>query len=630
MCGLTGMFGKYPLTEQDYIAIEKMSCAMRHRGPDERKSYKAENAVMAFCRLSIIDLKTGSQPFVSGDDSLCVLFNGEIYNYRELRADLKKIGYIFNTNSEVEVIASLYQEHGKNFLTLLRGMFTIVIYDHERKELFAGRDPFGIKPFYYRATKDAIIFSSEYKAFLFDKGYDDPKIKLDALQHYFTFQYVPEPDTVTEGIKILPAGFSLHADKDMNITVGQYANHRFEPDKVPYEQKKKNIRAAIEDSVKYHLISDVPVGTFLSSGIDSAIITALASRYSPGIKAFTIAFGEKDYSEIDNAAAIATHLNVEHICFDKTFEDFIGAYEDMVYHLDCPMADPSAVALYIICRETAKHVRVVLSGEGADEFFGGYKFYRDGVYTQRLDFLPSFIKKMLGRIALMLPENVRGKKYLMRVATPLSKRYVGNAFIFDVEQKKEILKTYDSTSHFSDVTKPFFDNAAGLPFATQMRYCDINTWLRGDILVKGDRLSMAHSLEMRVPFIDREVFAAARGLNNKDMFSKGTTKYILRDAFRDIVDDATFVRPKLGYPVPVRKWLRNEMYGWARDIITGSDTDEYINKAAVLKLLEDHRAQKADNYRALWVILVFMTWHKIYVEQRSTTIAKILGESNSQ
>jgi len=624
MCGFVGMFNKDGITEDSRQTLTYMSGAIRHRGPDEDDISEMGNLALAFRRLSIIDLEKGSQPFTLLDRYLGV-FNGEIYNYLELREELVSQGYEFSTNSEIEVMLTLYHCEGESFVKKLRGMFAIAFYDSLEKKLFVARDPFGIKPMHYKENDGGIIFSSEMKAFLFDRSIDKFNVDTARLQHYCTYQYVPEPDTLTGQVMVLPAGnyFTYDAENGMKIT--EYVKNTFAPNKERYDDKLKKVREVIESSVQYHLLSDVPVGTFLSSGIDSAIVTAVASKLSPGIKAFTVAFNEKEYSELDDAAAIARHLDVEHIKLQGSVQDYMDAVESVVYHLDSPVADPSTVAIYIISREVAKHVKVVLSGEGADEFFGGYTIYKSGIASQRFFALPSFMRGALAALARVLPDGVRGKALLIRGTTPLEKRYCGNAFVFDEPQKRDLLKTFDQNQHFSDLTADIFREARGLPFSTQMQYCDINTWLRGDILVKGDRLSMAHSLELRVPFLDREVFGVARTLRDQDKYRKGTTKYILRDAFRDIVNPETFMRPKLGYPVPVRKWLKNEMYDWARDIINGSGADEYINKAEALRLLEDHKAGRADNYRPLWVILVFMIWHRLYIEDAENTRRRIIS-----
>ncbi len=624
MCGFVGFFKNQPYTEQDRQDLEKMSECIRHRGPDDDKLILDGGCGLAFRRLSIIDLEKGVQPFTDKTGRFTGIFNGEIYNYLELRDDLMKEGYTFDTRSEIETIVTLYQKEGETFIRKLRGMFAIVLYDREENTLFFGRDPFGIKPFYYRENGEGVVFSSEFKAFLFDSHMPSYSVDSEYLQHYFTFQYVTEPDTVTPDIKILPAGHYavLHAGEPVKST--PYVDISFKPQPgISFDEKEKRLRKAVEDSIAAHMISDVPVGSFLSSGIDSAIITAVASKLCPGIKAFTIAFGVKEYSEIDDATAIATHLDVEHIKRVAGLEEFLQAYDKVMYHLDSPMADPSVVAIYLICEEAARHVKVVLSGEGSDEFFGGYKVYRTALSADKFSRLPPFVLSPLHAFARVLPESVRGKQFLLRGTTPVEERFVGNAFQFTEEEKRAVYRKFDPSVRFTDRTKEIYAGAQGLSTLTKMQYCDLNTWLKSDILVKGDRLSMAHSLEARVPYLDREVFEAARILCDDDKLQSGTTKYILRHAFRDLVNPETVMRPKLGYPVPVRVWLRNELYDWARDIIRSPYADEYINKEEAMRMLEAHRKGDADYYRKLWLILAFITWYRVYVGDADTTRRRI-------
>jgi asparagine synthase (glutamine-hydrolysing) len=623
MCGFAVIFKRENFTESDEAVLRNMSQAIRHRGPDEDRIQTTSRIGLAFRRLSIIDLELGSQPYTYLDRYTAV-YNGEVYNYRELREELSKKGYEFSTDSEIEVMLAMYHDEGPTFIKKLRGMFAFVIYDAVANTLMGGRDPFGIKPFYYRSSESRFVASSEMKAFLFEPEIQSFDVDAEMLQHYLTYQYVPEPSTITPSVKILQAGHYFLCRDAGEISPLKYVDNKLKPTDESYEIKLQRVRNAVESSVKHHMISDVSVGTFLSSGVDSAIITAIASELSPGIKAFTVEFVDDDLGEINNAADIASHLNVEHITVSATPKDFMDAYESVIYHLDSPVADPSTVAIYIISREAAKHVKVILSGEGSDEFFGGYKSYRSGLITQKYVCLPKFITKLVSILVRIIPDGVRGKRFLKRIATPLNKRYVGNAFIFDEHQKQDLLVSFNKTQHFSSLTSDVFEGVSKLSHPAQMQSCDISMWLKGDILTKGDRLSMAHSLEARVPYVDREVFEAARSLNDKDKFKGGTTKHILRDAFKDILDSETVVRPKLGYPVPVRKWLKKELFEWAKTIIETSTVDKYVNKEAALRLLVDHQTGKSDNYREIWVILVFMTWHKIHVEQKEQTKQKIL------
>ncbi|MCL2013486.1 MAG: asparagine synthase (glutamine-hydrolyzing) [Oscillospiraceae bacterium] len=648
MSGFAGIYKKN-IGDMDKHTLGDMSASVAHRGPKSAQTgVYNNNLALAFRHPAATVRQSGEQSLILQRWDCVGVLDGAIYNYSELHDELIQKGRLFDTDEEIEVLLALYREEGVSFFERLRGMFAIVIYDLKNDKIIAGRDRFGIKPFYYAVIKNElssgkvqagnkIIFASEMKAFIhcFDKPFS---INKEQLQHYMTFQYVPEPKTITDSLKILDAGsyfeYSITNSSETRvntekttdgISIKKYSELKFTPDRsVTYDQKVKRLRKAIESSVELHMRDCVEIGAFLSSGVDSAVTTALSSRISPGIKAFTIAFHEHEYSELNDASGIAKNLDVEHIKLDFTFEDFISAYDKVIYHLDAPVADPSAIAIYILCREASKYVGAVLSGEGSDELFGGYRVYNDSVICEKIYNLPSVLRRFLAFAGRIMPGFVKGKNLLLRGTTPLEQRYVGNAFIFDEKQKADILTGYDPNVHFTHITKPVFEQVKNETYLTKMQYCDISTWVKGDILVKGDRLSMANALEIRTPYLDTEVWEAAKILCNEDKLSHKTTKYIFRDAFRDILGEEHFMRPKLGFPVPVRKWLKNEMYEWARNIIMLSNADEFIIKSTALKLLDDHRSGKSDNYRPLWTILVFLTWYEKYVsrfEETKKTIA---------
>ena len=610
MCGFIGIYNKNGVSGTGKADAAAMSHAIRHRGPDLDRAYGEGRAYFAFRRLSIIDLEGGAQPFVSDDGRYFAVYNGEVYNYLELREELVSRGVAFRTRSEIETLVALYENHGPSFINRLRGMFAFLIYDNKTGVLMAGRDPFGIKPLYYRETADGHVFASEMKAFLFDSGYDGFKVDPTLLQHYLTFQYVTEPDTITGDIRILPKGSYMLCDGEHTETECYY-RPVFAPAKGSYAEKKLRLREAVERSVESHMLSDVPLGSFLSSGVDSAVITAVASKLSPGIKAFTVGFDVPGYSELEDAAAISAHLDIDHIKLQCTLKDFTDSYEKVIYHLDSPVGDPSV------------HVKVILSGEGSDELFGGYRQYATAPACDRLGRLPRFIKAPLAALARVLPPSVKGRGFLLRGLTPVEQRFVGNSFVFDELSKRRILKTFDPAVHFTDRTKDIYAQASGYGTLLKMQYCDLHTWLPSDILVKGDRLSMAHALEARVPYLDKEVFKAARSLCDRDKLSHDTTKYILRDTFSDLLNRETVVRPKKGYPVPVRVWLRGELYEWARHILAENPAEQYIDTAEALRLLELHRAGKGDYYHHIWVLLSFMTWYRLYIADAETTKRRV-------
>jgi asparagine synthase (glutamine-hydrolysing) len=360
--------------------------------------------------------------------------------------------------------------------------------------------------------------------------------------------------------------------------------------------------------------SDVPVGSFLSGGIDSSFIVSVAKEFHPGLKTFSVGFEQEGYSEVDVAKETADKLGLENYHAIISAEEYMNELPKIIWNLDDPLADPAAIPLYFVAKEAKKQVTVVLSGEGADELFGGYNIYREPLSLKPFERIPSVLKKMLLKLAEVIPEGVKGKSFLIRGCTPLEKRYIGNAKIFEEDMKKKVLKHYDQNMSYRDVTKPFFDESKDYSDVNKMQYVDIHTWLRGDILLKADKMTMAHSLELRVPFLDKKVFEVASKIPDELKTKNGTTKYILRKAAEGIVPDHVLNRKKLGFPVPIRHWLKNEMHDWATSIIHESKTDAYIDKSYVLGLLEDHCANKADYSRKIWTVLVFMIWHKIFVE----------------
>lgn len=615
MCGFVGIFGNTVSSDGDMI--KNMSAAICHRGPDLDKKSEYTDAVLAFRRLAIVDISEGAQPYDTDDGRYSAVFNGEIYNHLELRDELIACGVDFDGRSEIEVITKLYIKYGAAFLGKLRGMFAIVIIDHEQHTLFAARDGFGIKPLYYSANRDRVVFASELKAFKKCRYTSFNDIDRSSVQHYMTFQYVPEPRTVLRSVKQLAKGSYMICrviDGVLQYETSTYFMPVPAPDIVTdYQAKKAALYTALENSVAYHMQSDVPVGTFLSGGIDSAAITALAAKLAPGIKCFTVGFDMPGYSEAEDARRIAERVGAEHVVCHATLEDFVEAFPKTVYHLDSPMSDPSCVAIYLVCKEASKHVKTVLSGEGSDELLGGYNQYNTALSSRRISRLPLPIKSVLHSFASLLPDGAKGKGYITRGTEPVEKRYLTNAVALSERQKRVLLVGYDKSVSPSDIVEPIYARTTGYSPLMKMQYCDIALLLPSDMLVKNDRLSMAHSLELRTPFLDREVYEAARVLADGDKLHGGTTKYILRDACLELLGKENAMRTKLGYPVPVKIWLKDPLYDWAKDIIKDDVCPDYINAREALNMLEDYRKGKTDNYRGIWNILTFMTWYKQYI-----------------
>lgn len=594
--------------------FQLMNGLITHRGPDDEGYFFDDYVSFGFRRLSIIDLEAGHQPLSYENERYWIIFNGEIYNYIELREELLAKGHQFATHSDTEVIVALYSVEKEKAVERLRGMFAFVIWDKQEKSVFAARDPFGIKPFFYAEQEGRTFFASEKKSILFALGHES--LEHDSLQHYLTFQYVPEPLTMSSGIYKLEPGHYIKKKVGEPLTVHCYWKASFQPVRQSEEELVKQIREALFDSVNVHMRSDVPVGAFLSGGIDSSLIVAIAKQFHPHLKTFSVGFEREGFSEIDVAKETAEKLGVDNISYVISPQEYMDELPKIMWHMDDPLADPAAVPLYFVAREARKHVTVVLSGEGADELFGGYNIYREPQSLRLFERMPDVVKAVLRMIAKLLPDGMKGKSFLERGTTPLEERYVGNAKMYSENEKEALLKTYQKGREYTTITAPFYEETSHYPPVNRMQYIDIHTWLRGDILLKADKMTMAHSLELRVPFLDRKVFEVASKIAPDMKTANGTTKYILRKAAEGIVPDHVLNRKKLGFPVPIRHWLRNEMYDWARRLIYESETDHLFHKDVLYRLLDEHAQQKADHSRKLWTVLAFMIWHQVYVEKK--------------
>jgi asparagine synthase (glutamine-hydrolysing) len=631
MCGLLAYFSTDAdrVDDETITAVRSAQHCMRHRGPDENEAWWNDRAVFGFNRLSFIDIEHSHQPMPYADGRYRIVFNGEIYNYLELRAELAAEGATFATEGDTEAIVAGYHLWGEDVVPKLRGMFAFVIWDSETGKVFGARDPFGIKPlFTTRLADGGIVFSSEKKALLELLGGSKAAGGVDAasLQHYLTLQYVPEPATMHRGIRRIESGTTF------TVVDGELATERYFHPTFPIKPVAKDEQQALydriadvlDDSVRMHMRADATVGSFLSGGIDSTAIAALAKRYNPKLMTFTTGFEREGFSEIDVAAESAAAIGVEHITKVVTAEEFAESIPLVVWYLDDPVADPALVPLWFIAREARKHVKVVLSGEGADELFGGYNIYREPLSLAAFEKLPAGILRALGKLSTKLPDGMRGKDLLRRGAIPLEERYYGNARLFR-DDELGFLRTRNPDQSHVTVTRELYrrTRAAGYDDVTAMQYVDLFTWLRGDILVKADKMTMANSLELRVPFLDPEVFKIASTLPVDQRVTKETTKYALRRALEQIVPAHVLNRRKLGFPVPTRYWLAEPLHDWARQIITESQTDEWLDKQQVLAMLTAHRENQrsgsaVDYSRKLWTLLVFMIWHGIFVEERIT------------
>ncbi|WLR50623.1 asparagine synthase (glutamine-hydrolyzing) [Bacillus tianshenii] len=614
MCGFVGVLSNKPGQPLPINTFMNMTNIITHRGPDDEGYYEDEHIQMGFRRLSIIDLEGGHQPLSYENQRYWITFNGEIYNYVELRKELEAKGHTFATDSDTETILALYAEEGREAVKKLRGMFGFVIWDKQQKEIFAARDPFGIKPFFYMEKDDKLFFGSEKKSIL--TAMDEDEVNPEALQHYFTYQYVPDPLSLSKNIRKLTPGHFIHKKIDEPMTIQKYWQATFKPVNLSKQEAIKEIKDVMYDSVNVHMRSDVPVGSFLSGGIDSTAIASIAKEFHPGIKTFSVGFEREGFSEVDVAKETADKLGVENIQYVVTPEEYIQELPKIMWHMDDPLADPAAVPLYFVAREASKHVKVVLSGEGADELFGGYNIYREPYSLKMFSYLPEPGKKLLKAVAQQLPEGVKGKSFIERGCSKIEERYVGNAKMFLENEKRSLMKAYNPNAHYQTVTAPFYQQIKQYDDVNKMQFIDIHTWMRGDILLKADKMTMAHSLELRVPFLDKEVFNTASKLAPELKIANNTTKYILREAMAEIIPEHVINRKKLGFPVPIRHWLKNELHDWAVNLIKESNTDHLIEKSVILKLLEDHCQDKYDYSRKIWTALMFMLWHQVYIEKK--------------
>lgn len=617
MCGHISIY--YKNKKADELLIRQLTEKIRHRGPDDTGYFIKDNIAFGFNRLSIIDLEGGNQPFEK--EKRTIIFNGEIYNHNELREGL--IGNNeFATNSDTEVLLTSYINYGEKCVDKLRGMFAFIIYDEVKNIVFGARDHFGIKPLYYVNNDDFIAFSSEYKSLVTLLG----KINVDqsALQNYLSFQYTPNYNTIINEIKEVPNG-TYFTIKNGDIEFKKYHNFKFSNKDIT----AKNIYDVVNDSVKHHMIANVEVGTFLSGGIDSTIVTALAANINPKIKSFSIGFDVEGYNELTIAKKTAEYLGIENISVNVSEQDYIKALPSVAYYMDNPLADPSCVGIYLLSKEARKHVKVVLSGEGSDELFGGYNIYKEYYSLKPFSYLPEVIKCEVNKIAKSLPD-IKGKNYLLRGTTKLKDRYIGNAKIFSNEEVKNIMYNYDKNNTYSNILSNLYEECDKNNYdnVTTMQYIDMNTWLEGDILLKADKMSMAHSLELRVPFLDKEVLKCAEGLTLSQKISKNNTKVLLREAFKDIVPPYMKEKKKLGFPTPIRVWLKSDLGRYVREIINNAEVDKLINKKYVINLLDEHIRGKKDNSRKIWTVFMFCLWYQIYIEGKSVSELEAYNDSN--
>ncbi len=607
MCGLCGFTGE--VIDRDAV-IKNMTDKITHRGPDSSGIFTDDTISMGFRRLSIIDVaSTGDQPIFNEDRTLVLTFNGEIYNYQELREILIEKGHTFYTHTDSEVLIHGFEEWHEELLNKLRGMFAFAIWNMVDHSLFIARDFFGIKPMHYTQVGKSFVYASEIKSILEFPGFEK-KFNKNALNNYISFEYAVPPETFFENVFcLMPAHYLWY--RDGKVETRRYWEPKFEADdSMTQEQAVSEIEKVFEDSVSAHKISDVEVGCFLSSGVDSSYV----STYFAGQKTFTVGFdyGEK-YNEIDWAKRLSGEIGVEHHCKVISADEYWGNIRKVQYHMDQPLADASCIALYFVSKMASEYVKVVLSGEGADELFGGYNIYHEPDDFEAYKKLPLGLRKALAACAKKIPFSFKGKNFLIRGALPIEESFIGNCSMFTLAEKRSLLKSDIPITRPQEMTKKYYDRVKGKDDVTKMQYLDINVWLVGDILLKADRMSMANSLELRVPFLDKEVFKVASRIPRKLRVNKENTKFAMRQAAMKHLPTATAQKKKLGFPVPTRVWLKDEKYyNIVKDAFTGEAAKQFFNTDALMDFLDDHFNGKRDNNRKIWTIFVFLIWYDIY------------------
>ena len=616
MCGICGFTGQ--VTDRDDV-IRNMTKVITHRGPDSDGFFTDNNISMGFRRLSIIDLGSGDQPIYNEDKTLILTFNGEIYNYKDLRKVLIDKGHKFYTDTDSEVLVHGFEEWKEDLLLKLRGMFGFAIYNTKDKSVFIARDFFGIKPMHYTKIGDDFVYASEIKSILEHPKFVK-KFNTKALDTYLSFQYAVPPETFFEGVYcLMPGHYLWYRDGDIETT--RYWDPRFEAnEEMTEKQAIDKIEKVFENSVNAHKIADVEVGCFLSSGVDSSYV----STYFADQKTFTVGFdfGEH-YNEISWAENLSKKIGVEHHTHLISSEEFWDAVPTVQYHMDQPLADPSCIALYFVSRLASQYVKVVLSGEGADELFGGYTCYNDPrVFKIYQTLVPHCIRKAIRAVCKRLPD-IRGRDYLIRATDPLEERYIGNAFMYDLQEKRAILKDPSIATRPQDYARKYYYRCRKYDDVTKMQYLDINMWMVGDILLKADRMSMANSLELRVPFLDKEVFKVASSLPASLRCNKHNTKYAMRKAAARHLPESTAEKEKLGFPVPTRVWLRDEKYyNIVKKKFQGKTAQKFFNTDALVAWLDEHFSGKEDNSRRVWTVYVFLVWYDIYFDENSQKVQK--------
>ena len=609
MCGFAGYIHNYGTFDKEEV-IHKMADRIKHRGPDDAHYYIDDGIALGFRRLSIIDLEGGRQPILNEDGSLVLLFNGEIYNYQELREELIKAGHVFTTKTDSETILHGYEEYGKKILDRLRGMFAFIIWNKNTKELFGARDIFGIKPFYYYKKGKEFMFGSEIKSFLshpnFEKELDEDMIPL-----YLSYEYSPDERTIFKNVFKLP-GAHCFTYKNGELKVERYykIEYKIEDDK-SLEYWEDAITKEFTESVSMHQIADVEVGCFLSSGVDSSYVVKEISKGTKKVKTFSVGYEEEKYSELPYAQDFSNVIGVPNIANKVSADEFFDAVPEIQYYMDEPLPNPSEIPLYFLAKNARRNVKVVLSGEGADELFGGYPMYLAGGHFDHYSHkVPRPVRKVLGTVAKHCP-NFKGKNFLVRGAMEPYQRFMRANYVFQSAERQKFLKRPIASKVPEEYSKRYFDEVSNLDEPTQLQYVDMHTWMIYDILLKADRMSMANSLELRVPFLDKKMLELSTRIPSRYRAANETTKIALRGAAIKQLPERTANKKKLGFPVPLNDWLREDKYYNKVKAAFQSDiAEKFFVTSELMKLLDDHKSGKALNMQKIWSFYTFILWYE--------------------
>lgn len=607
MCGFAGFTGM--LERRDEI-IRRMNERIIHRGPDMGSTYLGEGITLGFRRLSILDLREeASQPMVSSDGKAVIVFNGEIYNFRELKRELEACGKVFKTTCDTEVLLEGYRQYGEDIVNKLRGMFAFAVWDTEKNTLFGARDMFGIKPFYYTVLQNGeLLFGSEIKSFL-----EHPEFVMQvnekALRPYLTFQYSADSETFFKGVYKLPQAHSFKYENG-KLTLSRYSDIRFSSVEGTFEDYVNETARTVRESVKAHSVSDVKVGSFLSGGVDSSYITA---ELMPN-KTFSVGFEQNKFDETNYAAELSEKLGIENHRRTIGVDECFDAFSDIQYHMDEPQSNPSSVPLYFLARLAREHVTVVLSGEGADELYAGYEEYNKRPLARKYQKLPSFLRVALADAARRLPY-FKGHDFIIKNSGRPEDHFIGQAHVFDEKEAVAILRDrYKSGKSVHELTSPIYERVKGFDELSKKQYLDMNLWLPGDILLKADKMSMAASIELRVPFLDREVMTSAARIPAKYKITPENTKYVLRKAANRCLPDEWADREKKGFPVPIRYWLREDKYyNIVKEYFTSSFASEFFDTDMLVGMLDEHKNntdRAHDRGRKIWTVFTFLVWYK--------------------